>query len=358
MSEVGIDAQLQVQRDAFRLDVRLQLPATGISVLFGRSGCGKTTLLRAIAGLQPAQGQLSFCGERWLDGRYCLPTHRRPLGYVFQEASLFDHLDVRDNLTFGYRRVPRAERHIDLDEATALLGLDALLPRRANQLSGGQRQRVAIARALLTSPRLLLMDEPLASLDLDSKAEILPYLERLHAELSIPVVYVTHSPDEVTRLADHLVLLEAGRVRASGSLNELLTDPDLPLAQLDEAAAVLTATLAEHDAHYHLSTLNVPGGTLSVALSDLPLGTRTRLRILARDVSLALAPPHRSSILNSLPARIQDLTPDRDPGRLLVRLDLGGTSILARITRRSADQLALRPGLDVYAQIKSAALVR
>ena len=356
MTETGIDAHLQLRRQDFCLDARLQLPATGVSVLFGRSGCGKTTLLRALAGLERAEGFLRFRGQRWQDDAYFRPTHLRPLGYVFQEASLFPHLDVRANLNFGYQRIAAGQRRIGFDEAISLLGLEALLERHADRLSGGQRQRVAIARALLSSPELLLMDEPLASLDQHSKAEILPYLERLRDELGMPLVYVTHAPDEVTRLADHLVLLDNGRVSASGPLNQLLTDPSLPLAHLDEAAAVIDARVTSHDPHYRLSSLGVPGGSLTVALSALAPGTPTRVRILARDVSIALDMPQHSSILNSLPARIVDLHHDRDPARVLVRLDLGGAHILSHITRRSADQLGLVADLLVNAQIKSVAL--
>ncbi len=365
MSEqsVGIAARLRLQRGEFVLDVDMRLPGSGVCVLFGRSGCGKTSLLRAIAGLERAEGVLEFRGQRWQDRHSFRPPHLRPLGYVFQEASLFAHLDVMGNLTFGYQRVPPAQRRIVLDEAISLLGLDNLLQRNAQTLSGGQRQRVAIARALLTSPQLLLLDEPLASLDGPSKAEILPYLERVRDELALPMIYVTHAPEEVARLADQLILLENGRIQAYGTLNQLLTAPDLPLAHLDDAAAVLPARVLGHDAHYALSELAVPGGSLWIAGCQLAQGSATRVRILARDVSLALQPSPGSSILNSLPAQLVDLSADRDPANLLARLELRAQgqpsqSILARLTRRSADRLNLQVGMRVHAQIKAVALMR
>ncbi|MGA7303844.1 MAG: molybdenum ABC transporter ATP-binding protein, partial [Rhodothermales bacterium] len=217
-----IDARFHIERDAFDMDVDLSVPAYGVTALFGPSGCGKTTLLRAIAGLERHSGGFLKVGDSiWQDQDVFLPPHRRPIGYVFQEASLFPHLSVRGNLDYGKKRVPDSERLLPLDQAVALLGIEPLLERKPNSLSGGERQRVAIARALAVSPRLLLMDEPLASLDLQRKQEILPYIESLRRELEIPVIYVSHLPDEVARLADHMVLLEAGRVRASGSVQEL-----------------------------------------------------------------------------------------------------------------------------------------
>ena len=358
----AIHVSLRQQRASFSLDVDLALPGAGVSVLFGRSGCGKTSLLRAIAGLERANGRVQFRDQCWQDERRFLAPHRRPIGFVFQEASLFAHLDVRGNLAYGYTRIAPAERRIAFDEAVELLGLQALLQQRTQSLSGGQRQRVAMARALLTSPQLLLLDEPLASLDLTSKAEILPYLERLRSELQLPMLYVTHAPEEVARLADHLVLLDAGRVLASGALNPLLTDPALPLAHLDEAAAVLPARVLRLDAEYALSELAVPGGSLWLAGNRLPVGSSTRVRILARDVSLALQPNPASSILNSLPVQLLSLAPDRDPANLLAHLQLDAGDgqpqcILARLTRRSAERLQLQPGQRLHAQIKAVALL-
>lgn len=234
MHDAGLDAVRTLQADlrvafpGFDLDVRLRLPAQGVSVLFGPSGCGKTTVLRALAGLERAEGRVVFAGEVWQDGRTAVPTHRRAIGYVFQEPSLFPHLSVLGNLDYGRKRVPPVLQRMSLDEAVALLGIGDLMARRPGALSGGERQRVAIARALLTSPRLLLMDEPLSALDAARKAEILPYLERLNREARIPVVYVTHALDEAARLADHLVLMQAGRVIAEGPAIDTLSRLDLP----------------------------------------------------------------------------------------------------------------------------------
>jgi molybdate transport system ATP-binding protein len=353
----AIVARLQLRRGSFALAVNLSLPGQGVTGLLGRSGSGKTSLLRAIAGLERAGGELHFRGECWQDAHTFLPVHRRPIGYVFQESSLFAHLDVHGNLAFGYRQVPIAERWLTLDDAVALLGLGGLMQHRPQQLSGGQRQRVAIARALLTSPRLLLLDEPLASLDADSKAEILPYMARLRQQLQLPMIYVSHAPDEIVRLADHLVLLEQGRVLASGAVNEVLTDPALPVAWQEEAASVLVATLRGHDEHYHLSELALGHERLLVSRCALAVGQPVRVRIMARDVSLALQPPVASSISNVLQARLLELRADHDPARLLVLLDCQGSRLLARITRRSADELGLAPGMDVLALIKAVALL-
>jgi molybdate transport system ATP-binding protein len=330
----------------------------GITALFGPSGCGKTTLLRAVAGLQRMRGRLRVGSEDWQDdslGLFRRP-HQRPIGYVFQEASLFPHLSVRRNLEYGLQRIAAPQRRVTLEEATELLGVGALLPRKPDQLSGGQRQRVAIARALLTSPRLLLMDEPLASLDQRSKQDILPYLERLHGELAMPVLYVSHAPDEVARLADHLVLLEAGRVRAVGPLRELRARLDLARELGGEADALIEAQVVGHDAGYHLSYLEFAGGRFSVTRNELAVGQRARLRVLARDVSITLEPQTGTSILNIFPAVVAELAPE-GAAQMLVRLDLAGTPMLARITRKSAEMLALGPGQRVYAQVKSVALL-
>ena len=246
---------------------------------------------------------------------------------------------------------------MQLDEAVAFLGLSDLLGRRPEQLSGGQRQRIAIARALLTSPQLLLMDEPLSNLDAASRDELLPHLERLHDELAVPIVYVTHNIEEVMRIADHVALLNAGRITAFGSTQELLTRADLPLIHLDQAGSILDGVIAQHDTQFHLSYVDVPGGRLAISLKAAPLGKAVRVRIQARDVSVALKPPQHSSIANILPGRVLDITADRDPAQRLVRVDVGGKTVLARITQRSAFQLAIAPGLPLYLQIKSVALM-
>jgi molybdate transport system ATP-binding protein len=358
-----IEARLTLARRDFTLDVALALPSRGVSVLFGPSGCGKTTLLRALAGLERATGRVVLGGEVWQDDTVSAPvftpTHQRPIGYVIQEAALFPHLDVRRNLDYGQRRIAPTERRIALDQAVALLGIGPLMDRRPATLSGGERQRVAIARALATSPRLLLMDEPLAALDAPRKAEILPYLERLHREMALPIVYVTHALDEVARLADHLVLLRAGRVLAEGGVAELFSRTDLPLGRQDEVGAVLEATVAEHDSLYGLTRIAVPGGSLWLGAIDQPPGTPVRVRVLARDVSIARDAPQHSSILNVLPVTLERL--DGEGHAVLLRLRLGETpaasALLARITRRSVDALALQPGERLHAQVKGVALM-
>jgi molybdate transport system ATP-binding protein len=353
-----LEARFHATFGNFTLDVELRAPGRGVTAIVGPSGCGKSTLLRCIAGLERvANGYLHVNDEIWQQGRTFVPTHQRALGYVFQEASLFPHLDVRGNLDYGWRRTPRAQRHVDFDEVVQLLGIETLLTQRPDTLSGGQRQRVAIGRALLASPRLLLMDEPLASLDLDSRAEILPYLERLHDELDIPMLFISHAPAEVAQLADQLALMANGRILASGPINEMLTRSDLPASQQEEASAVLEGQIIDHDRDYQLMRIAVPGGQMSVALRDVPVGHRVRVRILARDVSIALQRPIDTSISNILPARIIDITEIGDGPQALVRLDLGGTVILSRITRRSVATLQLRPNLMVHAQVKSVALM-
>ncbi len=356
MNAIRVD--LKLERPGFHLEARFDAPARGVTALFGPSGAGKTTLLRAIAGLEPdAAGVVQVSGLAWQDSarRIFVPTHRRAVGYVSQETALFPHRTVRGNLDYAWRRAPQHERTVDPDHAARWLELEGLLTRHPHQLSGGERQRVAIARALVSAPRLLLLDEPLSALDLAGRLRILPYLERLHDTLDLPVLLVSHSLDEVARLADRLVLIEDGRVRACGALAEMLARLDLPTAHGDQAGAVLDTVIAEHDPDYRLTGLAFPGGRLTIAQHPEPIGTRVRVRILARDVSIALEPPRRTSILNVLPAQVTELAAE-SPAQVMVRLDTGGTTLLARVTRRSADALGLHPGQAVFAQVKSVAL--
>ncbi len=354
---MNIEARFRIDRGGFVLDADFTAPARGITALFGPSASGKTTLLRAIAGLENCHdGHLKLGDTVWQDGRHCVPPHRRALAYVFQEANLFSHLSVQRNLEYGYRRVPAAERRTDFTQIVDLFGLAPLLRRRTQGLSGGERQRVAIARALLTSPRMLLLDEPLAALDRSSKNEILPYLESLHEELSLPVIYVSHDTDEVARLADHMLLMETGRIVADGSVAELLTRLDLPLAHGDAAESIIEATVCEHDEEFRLSGLAFAGTTIWVPHPSLPLGRRVRLRVLARDVSLAPQPPALSSILNIIPTEV-DAISDEGPAHAMIRMRTGDGVLLARITRRSAARLQLRPGTPIYAQVKSVAVL-
>jgi molybdate transport system ATP-binding protein len=355
-----IELQLQHGWKDFRLKVETTLPASGVTAIFGQSGSGKTTLLRCIAGLErAARGRVVVAGECWQDDsrRHFCPTHRRPLGYVFQEASLFAHLSVRANLEYGQRRIPAGERRVSLEQAVELLGIGHLLERAPQRLSGGERQRVGIARALATSPRLLLLDEPLAALDQRRKQEVLPYLGRLASELAIPMLYVSHSLAEVTRLAERMLYLEDGSVRAVGPLNQVLTRADLPLAHLDEAETALEGRVESHDTAFHLSYVQVPGGVLAVPLVELPIGSAVRIGVQARDVSLATEQPARSSILNVLQCRLLERVDEPQGSHSLVRLDLGGAVLLSRITRRSAVELELVEGMPLHAQVKSVALM-
>ncbi|AWK85456.1 molybdenum ABC transporter ATP-binding protein [Azospirillum thermophilum] len=360
----AVEAAFRGRLGTFTLDVAFRAPARGVTALFGPSGCGKTTVLRCVAGLQRLDGRFAIDGEVWQDAGSFRPTHKRPIGYVFQEANLFPHLSVRANLLYGHRRtvgrgLPETIREAEVVE---LLGLSRLLDRSPRNLSGGERQRVAVGRALLSQPRLLLMDEPLAALDRFSKDDILPYLERLHDVLSVPVLYVSHDIAEVERLADHLVLLREGRLVASGPLQDLQSDPALPIARMPEAGVTLPATVAGHDPAYGLTALDLAGGRLQVPGDLGPVGAARRVRIAASDVSLARHPPEGSTILNALPARILAAEP-QDHVQVMAVVALGdgaggtGARVLARVTRKSWDALALAPGQPVFVQIKGVALV-
>ncbi len=357
-----ISARIQMAYGTFALDVDLQLPKRGVSALFGHSGSGKTTCLRCLAGLEKADSAfIEVNGELWQDSHsgFFLPPHKRPLGYVFQEASLFEHLSVLENLQYGWRRIAPSARKVQMAQACELLGIEHLLQRRPANLSGGERQRVGIARALLSSPGLLLMDEPLAALDSRRKAEILPYLERLHDELEIPVVYVSHSQEEVARLADHVVVLEQGRVLASGPVGETLARLDLPLAQEEGAGVVIQGQVDGYDPAYQLLTLRLPGSAdcLRVTHAEQPRASHLRIKVQARDVSLSLTADDHSTILNRLAVVVIDQHPADNPAHVLVSLLAGETVIIARITRYSADHLGLHNGQRAWAQIKAVAVL-
>ena len=385
MTGSGLQVRLNINFPAFALDVDLALPGTGVTALFGPSGSGKTTCLRAIAGLEHAVALRSAArrnlviinGETWQDDAQGIfaSTHLRALGYVFQEASLFGHLSVAQNLAYGQKRVSRAAgtqpygssegavnvpvrmtHEAAMKQAVDMLGIGHLLARQPHTLSGGERQRVAIARALVTRPRLLLMDEPLASLDAKRKAEVLPYLEKLHHELNIPILYVSHAMDEVARLADHLVLLEEGKVVANGPAADVMTRLDLPLAHGDAAGAVITATVVSHDPAYHLTLVRFAGGEFSIPLQTIEVGHAVRFRVQARDVSLTLERQTGTSIQNILPVTVTALSND-SPGQVMVQLDAGGSALLARLTARSVDALKLEVGKCVFAQVKGVAIL-
>ncbi len=357
-----IEARLKIAYSGFSLDVDLHLPGRGVSALYGHSGSGKTTCLRCIAGLERAeQGFVQINDEIWQDSDngIFVPPHKRALGYVFQEASLFPHLSVLANLQFGLKRIAKSQRRVDLAQATELLGIGHLLERHPQHLSGGERQRVGIARALLTSPKLLLMDEPLAALDSQRKSEILPYLQRLHDELDIPVLYVSHAQDEVARLADHLVLLSDGKALASGPIGETLARLDLPMAMGDDAGVIIEGQVSAYDAQYQLLSLQLPATEMSIRVTHEPMavGQALRCKVHARDISLALHNDASSSILNRLPVTVVSEQAADNAAHVLIRLDAGGTPLLARITRYSRDHLAIHPGQQLWAQIKAVAVL-
>ena len=357
----GIEIDIEKRLGEFNLAAKLDLPASGVTALFGRSGAGKTSIVNALAGLlKPDRGRISVGGETLFDSErgIDLPPERRRLGYIFQEHRLFPHYSVKGNLLYG----GKGNDQISFDAVVTLLGLEKLLDRRVAELSGGEKQRVAIGRALLANPRLLLMDEPLAALDASRKAEIMPFIARLRDELSLPIVYVSHAMEEVVSLADTLALVDAGRIAAIGPVEELTSRLDLrPLTGRFEAGSVLRTVLRGQDATYGLSALAFPGGRLRVPHLALPLGTVVRLRIHARDVVLANAPVTGLSIRNAFAGKVIEISPE--PGPLVdLRIDIGTPAepvmLWARVTRRALEDLKLQPGGPVFALVKTVALDR
>jgi len=344
----------------FRLDVRFET-GSGLVALFGRSGAGKTSVINIIAGLiRPDRGRVAIDGAALVDTANAIfvPRHRRRIGYVFQEGRLFPHLTVKQNLLYGRWFAPESPPREDFDRVVELLGIAGLLDRRPSRLSGGEKQRVAIGRALLADPRLLLMDEPLASLDEGRKAEILPYIERLRDRSRIPIVYVSHSVAEVARVASSVVLLSDGKVAATGPTTEVMHRLDLfPLTGRAEAGAIIEAVIEGHDEHYELSQLRSRAGLWKLPRLDAPVGARIRLRVRARDVMLSKSAPADLSALNILPGVVADIgTPD---GPIVeIKLDCNGDALIARLTRYSVERLGLRPGEQVHALVKSVALDR
>ena len=350
---MSLQVRLQHSFGGFALDLAFEA-GPGVTALFGRSGSGKTTVVNAVAGLlRPDAGRVVADGVVLLDtgAGVFVPPHRRRVGYVFQDARLFPHLTVRQNLLYG-RWFSGAGAGADLGRVVELLGLGALLARRPGALSGGEKQRVALGRAILSNPRLLLMDEPLAALDEARKAEVLPYLERLRDEMGMPILYVSHSMAEVARLANTVVLMEAGRVTAAGAAQDVLSDPAMaPGLGLREAGAILTARVAAHEAD-GLSRLDSGAGPLWLPRVQGAVGAAVRLRVLAQDVMLATVRPEGISALNILPGVVQEIRAGDGPGAL-VRVAVGDEVLLARITRRSAGSLGLQPGTAVFAVLKA-----
>jgi len=355
-----LEVDIEHRLGAFDLDIRFR-SGRGLTALFGRSGSGKTSVVNAIAGLiRPLRGRIVADEAVLLDTErgICAPTHRRGVGYVFQEGRLFPHLTVRHNLLFGRWFASGRARSAGLEDVVELLGIGALLDRRPGRLSGGEKQRVAIGRALLAGPRLLLMDEPLASLDARRKDEILPYLERLRDQANVPIIYVSHSVAEVTRLATTIVLISDGRVHAVGPVQEVMGRADLyPLAGRFEAGAVLLVHVARHDPQWGLTELAGSFGKLVVPRLEVPVGTALRIRVRARDVILAVTRPSEISALNVVEGQVERLIPIEE-GTLEVQLRASNQRLLARVTRRSGEALGLAPGRQVFAVIKSVAIDR
>lgn len=351
-----IECKIKVQLESFMLDANFSIPDRGITVVFGPSGSGKTTLLRAIAGLEKSdKGFLKIGDSVWQKGEDFLATHKRQIGYVFQDAALFDHLDVKGNLNFVIKRAIGLKEDF-IESIHNLLEIKTLLNRKTTQLSGGERQRVAIARALLTNPKILLLDEPLSALDLKRKNEILPYLDSIHNDLEIPILYVTHSQDEMSRLADHLLLIEDGNIVGSGPVNDMLTRFDMPLSHGGDAVSIIEAEVLKRDSEFNLMHLDFLGGQFIVPDNSFPVQTKVRIRVVARDVSLTKSKQVDTSILNIFPAMVQEIVNEGE-AQVMVRLQIKETILLACITRKSSYKLRLEKGSEVFVQVKSVAIL-
>lgn len=355
-----LHAKFLVDYPEFNLDIDINFPAKGITVVFGPSGSGKTTLLRCLSGLEKAPaGFLKFSDQVWQDQKIFVPIHKRKVGLVFQDSRLFPHLDIQENLLYGYQRTLPEDRNLHLDEVVQVLGLEALLKRYPEKLSGGEKQRVAIGRALLTSPKLLLMDEPLASLDMLRKAEVIPFIKRIENEFKTPIIYVTHSINEVLQLVDTMVILKSGNIINWGSVEEVFSDVRLKeVLGDDQLGAVLETSVLEHDDEFGLTRLDFMGQVLSVPRQNIPVGQNLRVHIHSKDVSLSTAPPAgATSVLNILQAKV-DKIGSVDQGDYSVDIEMdAGLPILATITRKSLSHLDLQPGQSIFAHIKAIKMV-
>lgn len=356
---MSLTVRYQLTQNQFQLDVDFTIPAQGLTALFGPSGCGKSTVLRCIAGLNEAQSAYLKLNDTIIDhsqDNIKTPTHERSIAYVFQDTVLFPHLNVKNNLLYGYKRRSISSPEINIDSVFKLLRLNELLTRSTRHLSGGEKQRVAIGRALLMGPDLLLMDEPLSALDTASKSEIMPYLEQLHEELKLPVLYVSHSVDEVARLADNLVLMNHGRIQAQGPVNDIFTRLDLAPAYQSNASSIIEAQVISQDEQFCLTRLGFSGGVVTLPYQNLRTGQKARIIIHAKDVSLALEHHENTSILNIFPVTVSEIA-DETRAKVLVKLDINGQTLISSITRKSASLLDIYPGKSLFAQIKSVALL-
>lgn len=358
-----IEVNLSLQKPDFRLQAAFSLPAKGVTGIFGPSGCGKTSLLRALAGLESeTRGSIVVQGSAWLNSgapERSITVNQRRVGMVFQDANLFPHLTVEENLLFGRKRIKHPSDFFDLQEFYELMGLQKLLTRSVEKLSGGERQRIALGRAILAEPVLLLMDEPLSALDQSNRHQLMSFLENLFQRIEIPVLYVSHSSEEIARLADNLVLMEAGNVIEHGPIQEVLGRVDSKLSSSDAAFSVLECKIKACDLPHLTSVVCAGGEVLQLPSADVntAVGKRVRLRIRARDVSLCLQRPQGSSILNILPAKISDIAKGAKQGSRIIKLDMNGDVLLAKVSEYSVQQLNLQPELQLFAQIKSAALL-
>lgn len=353
-----ISATLSLQKQNFRLDASFEVPERGVTGVYGPSGCGKTTLLRALAGFEPTTtGQINMAGTTWLAGQESLPVADRRAGFVFQDAGIFPHLTVRENLYYALKRSKKAPYQFEFNHICDLLQVGNLLQRSGAVLSGGERQRVAIARALLGSPAILFMDEPLSAVDQGGRKNLIQILENVLQEIDIPVFYVSHSSEEISRLSENLILMEAGQIRGYGNLQQVLGEVNSPLNASEESFSVLQCAVAGSTLPFLTSVLSTGGALLHIPTQGLAADAPVRLRIRARDVSLTLEAASSSSILNILPATVIELSQPNEKGSRTIKLDLAGDCLLARISEYSVQQLAIQPGSKVYAQIKSVSLI-
>lgn len=348
---------IQLHRQDFSIKAEFDIPSRGVLGIFGHSGSGKTTLLRCIAGLEKnTRGHITVNGENWLDNHNNFSSQKRNIGYIFQDSRLFPHLTVKDNLEYGAKRCrTSSDNTIDKRHLLELLHISHLLQRKPHQLSGGETQRVAIGRALLMNPQLMLMDEPLASLDEKRKQEILPFLDRLHEELNIPMLYVSHNLEEVSRFCDHMVVMNQGQVEFKGTVHDALVSPQSPLSRAENAAAILEGTIIKQEKDIHLSTVQTTHGNRLLIQGLATVGKHVRMRIQARDISLTRTVATDTSILNIIPGIISNIIEEKQ-AHLLLQIDSDGDILLTRITRKSYRDLKLQPGQNIYMQIKAVSI--